>query len=195
MTRLCKRFENSSLDNYRIDCPEQQRLVEALKEGLKNGFDKNIIIVGGVGTGKTHLAYAVVNALAEKKASYNGEYRYYSEDKVIYCPIKSIIDEIKNAWNRKEAPDIVDLYKVPLLIIDEIGVQYGSDSERTELYTVFNRRYEDELPIIAISNNKLSELQRILGQRIYDRLTGGAKIFELNGRSYRQGAQDGIRNN
>lgn len=67
MTRLCKRFENSSLDNYRIDCPEQQRLVETLKEGLKNGFDKNIIIVGGVGTGKTHLAYAIVNALAEKK--------------------------------------------------------------------------------------------------------------------------------
>ena len=75
----------------------------------------------------------------------------------------------------------------PVLIIDEIGVQYGTENERTELYEVFNRRYEDELPIIAISNHDKDALLKILGQRIFDRLTGGAKIFTLSGKSYRQG--------
>ena len=55
------------------------------------------------------------------------------------------------------------------------------------MFEVFDKRYNDELPTIAISNNKKEDLQRILGQRIYDRLTGGAIMFELNGESYRQG--------
>jgi DNA replication protein DnaC len=185
MTRICKRFENCSLENYCCDTEEQKKLVAALQDGIKNGFSKNIIIVGGVGTGKTHLAYAIINALAEKKTGCSG-YRWYAEDKVIYRTIKEIIDNIHDAWTDKSVSDMNSFCSCPLLIIDEIGVQYGSDSERTELYTVFNRRYEDELPIFAISNNKLSDLQRILGQRIYDRLTGGALIFELNGRSHRQ---------
>lgn len=188
MTKVCKRFEKAALDNYRIASPEQQMLIETLKEKAQNGFDKNIIIIGGVGTGKTHLAYAILNELAGKRISPDiPEYRWYCEDIVVYRTVKGIIDNIHDAWNDKTCSDMEHLCTCPLLIIDEIGVQYGSDSERTELYTVFNRRYEDELPIIAISNNKLSELQRILGQRIYDRLTGGALIFELTGKSYRQG--------
>ena len=184
--RICKRFENVSLDNYTATTNEQKKLVETLNDGIKKGFNKNILIIGSVGTGKTHLAYAVVNALAEKKTASSG-YRYYSEEKVIYRPIKSIIDNIKAAWKDPEAAEMSSYCSVPVLIIDEIGVQYGSESERTELYEVFNRRYEDELPIIAISNHDKDALLKILGQRIYDRLTGGAAIFELTGRSYRQG--------
>lgn len=184
--RICKRFENVSLDNYTATTNEQKKLVETLKAGIEKGFDKNILIIGGVGTGKTHLAYAVVNALAKKKTASSG-YRYYSEEKVIYRPIKSIIDNIRAAWKDPESAEMDAYCTCPVLIIDEIGVQYGTENERTELYEVFNRRYEDELPIIAISNHDKDALLRILGQRIFDRLTGGAKIFELTGKSFRQG--------
>lgn len=183
--RICKRFENVSLDNYTAETPEQKKLVETLKAGIEKGFDKNILIIGGVGTGKTHLAYAVVNALAKKKTASSG-YRYYSEEKVIYRPIKSIIDNIRAAWKDPESAEMDAYCTCPVLIIDEIGVQYGTENERTELYEVFNRRYEDELPIIAISNHDKDALLRILGQRIFDRLTGGAAVFELSGKSFRQ---------
>ncbi|MEE0060456.1 MAG: ATP-binding protein, partial [Acutalibacteraceae bacterium] len=108
---------------------------------------------------------------------------------VIYRPVKEIIDEIRKEWSKSESllGSDVDRYKsCQLLIVDEIGVQYGSESERIELYSIFNTRYEDCLPTIVISNNSLNELQRILGQRIYDRLTGDSLIFELKGKSYRQ---------
>jgi len=186
MTKVCKRFEKASFENYICREEEQRRLVATLKECVKSGFKQNIVILGGVGTGKTHLAYAVLNALCGRWKSQTGS-EYYDSKKAVYSPIKGIIDEIKTSWRMNERTDLSSYTETPLLILDEVGVQYGTDSERTELFEVFDKRYNDELPTIAISNNKKEDLQRILGQRIYDRLTGGAIMFELNGESYRQG--------
>lgn len=185
MTRFCKRFADSSFDNYICKTKEQKELVDYLRQSVETGF-KNTIIIGGVGTGKTHLAYAIVNAMAQlKESSYTG-YKYYSEDKVCYISLKNLIDEIRRGW--KDGSDMASYYaERELLIIDEVGVQYGSESERIELYSIFNKRYEDCMPTVLISNNSLTELQKLLGQRIYDRVTCGAKIFELTGKSYRQG--------
>ena len=185
MTKVNKRFESATLENYRTETPEQKNLVKALQQGIEHGFKENIIIIGGVGTGKTHLAYAVLNALAGRWKAGSGT-EYYKSDKVIYATVKEIIDNIKLSWKDPSLSFMDAWIGAPLLIIDEIGVQYGSDSERTELYELFNKRYNDMLPTIAISNNSTTELQKILGQRIYDRLSGGAYIFELTGRSQRQ---------
>lgn len=190
MTRYCKRFAESSLDNYICTTEEQKKLIDALRKGIDEGFSKNIIIIGGVGTGKTHLAYSVVNSLAKVKTGvYNTDFRYYENSKVLYITAKEIIDEIRQNWKNSDyllEEDVENIKKIPLLIVDEIGVQYGSESERIELYSIFNRRYEDCLPTIVISNNSLGELQKMLGQRIYDRLTGGALVFELKNKSHRQ---------
>ena len=185
MTKVNKRFDGASLENYRTETPEQSKLVKTLQCGIESGFKENIIIIGGVGTGKTHLAYSILNKIAGRWKAKSGE-EYYRSDKVIYATVKEIIDNIKLSWKNPELSFMENYCSVPLLIIDEIGVQYGTDSERTELYEVFNRRYNDMLPIIAISNNSVMELQKILGQRIYDRLSGGAYVFELTGRSQRQ---------
>lgn len=186
MMKVFKRFANCSVDNYTAVTPVQKALVHEIGEVIERGMDGNILIIGSVGTGKTHLAYAIMNACAGRCKGSNGE-EYYRGDQVYYTTIKEIIDNAKAAWKDPAVSNMETYCTVPLLIIDEIGVQYGTVSERTELYEVFNRRYSDMLPIIAISNHDRKALIRILGQRIFDRLTGGASIFELTGRSWRQG--------
>lgn len=183
MTAINKRFEGASFDNYISKTDTEKKLVAVLKGCVKTGFKQNIIIVGGVGTGKTHLAYAVLNAMAEKQ-EYDG-YRFYSEQEVIYRTIKTVIDEIKQSWKNPYITPVYDMSTRKLLILDELGVQYGSTSERIEFYDIFNNRYNEMLPIMAISNHTLPELQKILGQRIYDRLLDGALVFELKGKSNR----------
>ena len=179
--KVYKRYENCSFDNF-----ETTQDISILKNAKE--LDRNVILFGGVGTGKTHLAFAILNSLAEKRETESG-YKYYTSDFVEYATIKEIIDNIRRCW-AKDAANFdfmaVNRYKtITLLIIDEIGVQYGSDSERIELYEIFNERYNNMLPTIAISNYNRQQIEKTLGLRITDRLFGGAKIFEFNGKSKR----------
>lgn len=187
MTDLLKRFRNCSLENYNCDTDTQKRLVEYLKTCIANNFEDNIIIMGGVGLGKTHIAYAVVNALEEIKQTPTSE--YYTKNKVYMTTIKTIIDDIRKCW-KPNADDydyrrVNQVKTIPLLIIDEIGIQYGSESERIELFDIFNYRYNEMLPTIVISNCNKQQMGKILGQRIIDRLFGSAKVFEIQGKSKR----------
>ena len=179
--KVYKRFENATFENFEIHNEEEKRLVEILKEApsLKN----NVIITGGVGIGKTHLMYAILNKFCEKKDG------YYLSKEISIVSIKEIIDIIRQTW-RKDADrydmDALDnLKSVPLLIIEEVGVQYGSDSERIELFDIFNDRYNNMLPTIITSNFNEGQIKSTLGLRSYDRLFGGAYIFNLTGKSRR----------
>ncbi|ENO7364325.1 DNA replication protein DnaC, partial [Proteus mirabilis] len=69
----------------------------------------------------------------------------------------------------------------------EIGVQYGTDSERNILFEVINDRYEDLLPTILVSNLPVVDLQKMLGERVVDRLLQGGTVLTFNWPTYRRG--------
>lgn len=186
-----KRFEEATLENYNITIPEQQALIDHLKQSIKQGFKSNMFISGGVGTGKTHLAYATLKSLekADKK-ELSGEIKMICRSKrTVYTSAKEIIDTTRATW--KKEPDTYDLEKLAdiknsnPLIIDEIGVQYGTESERLELFEIINYRYNEMLPTICLSNLDREQIAQLLGQRISDRLFSGAVFFELTGKSAR----------
>ena len=180
MTKVCKRYENASFDNFTGN-DELKKILSNVVE-LKN----NVVIWGDVGTGKTHLAYAILNKECEKM-DIEG-YLYYRSKDIVYTSIKEIIEEIRALWKDecRFYNFVDDCKKAKVLIIDEVGVQYGSDSERIELFDIFNDRYNNCLPTIVMSNYSPEKMKSVLGLRIYDRLFGGAKVFELKGKSHRQ---------
>lgn len=177
--KVYKRYENVSFDNFKC-----QANIDVLKKprDLKN----NVVLIGDVGTGKTHLAFSILNQEC-KKIKIGSEY-YYMSDFVEYTTIKDMVDNICSCWKSNDYYDfkIVERYKtIPLLIVDEIGVQYGTDKERVELFRIFDDRYNDMLPVIAISNLNEEKITAILGKRIADRILGGAHIIKLSGKSMR----------
>lgn len=169
-----KRFQDCSFENWIAWDKTDEELVAELKSGIK----RNLIIIGGVGCGKTHLMWAYTKQHPD----------------TYFIRAKQLIDLIRSQWNKQLEPFETyaseDAKKAPLLILDEVGVQYGSDSERVELYDVLNYRWENELPTVLISNNTPDDLHRILGQRIFDRMIDGGKIYQLNGCSQRRLAED-----
>jgi len=74
-----------------------------------------------------------------------------------------------------------------LLVLDEVGVQFGTETENLVLFRILNRRYEDMKPTILVSNVEIGKLTEFVGERVIDRLCeGGGGILEFTWESARQ---------
>lgn len=102
------------------------------------------------------------------------------------------IRRIKETWNRAstetETQAVAAMAYPDLLILDEIGVQFGSEAERTLLFDVINERYERRRPVIYISNLDLPGVLSYLGDRVYSRIMeDGGRYIAFDWDDYRRG--------
>lgn len=93
---------------------------------------------------------------------------------VLFVSVQRAIRSIKDTWARgssvTEAQAVALLTFPDLLILDEVGVQHGSEYERQVLFDVLNERYETRKPTIFLSNKTLDEFKVVMGERVMDRL-------------------------
>lgn len=156
---------------------QAMEFVNNFKSRLKSGA--GMVLWGDVGTGKTHLACAIANALRLQNRP------------VLYCTALEAVTLIKSSWKKTSDGlteyDIYERFGDPeLLIIDEIGVQFGSEFERMVLTSIADIRSRNCLPTIIISNHNPEEIYSLLGERMFDRLVGfGANVVHMAGPSMR----------
>ena len=139
--------------------------------------DKSMIMVGGVGTGKTLLASAGVESIIDKHK----------------CEIIKTIDvvrELKASWSRDNENTEEGLIKyfvgLDLLVLDEVGSQFGSDTEKLFIFDIIDGRYQDMKPTILISNLDIDGIKECIGERCVDRLReGGGMMIAFNWESQR----------
>lgn len=182
------RFKESSFSNY---------IAKGKVQISKNVCEKFVtswpnagggLMLGGVGTGKTHLAYAMCKGLCDKGVS------------CCMTSVNKIVRHIRSAWGGGKKisgewagddvvlteTDIIRQYNsYGLLVIDEIGSQYGTDSERIIINEIINNRYEQMLPTIVIGNLSISETKDILGDRVVDRLRHDGFLLVFDWESHR----------
>lgn len=166
-----ERFTACTLSNWSADTPAQVQalaacsgFVEAFEENF--GVGRSAMLLGTVGTGKTHLGAAMLQAVIRQHA--------HAGLRGLYATAGSIIRDVKATFGnrgRTEADIYEDLIRPDLLVIDEVGVQHGTDFERQVLFEVINGRYEKLYkPTIVVSNLGVTELRQCLGDRAVDRL-------------------------
>jgi DNA replication protein DnaC len=178
------RFADRSFDMFRAETEEQRRAL-AIAEAYAENFveirkkGQSMILFGKIGTGKTHLACAILNYAAHHCGA---EARYLSFAKAIRSVKQTYAKG--NAMTEQQA---LDALAVPdLLVLDEVGVQFGSEAEKIIGFEIVNTRYEAMKPTIIISNLTMPELRECLGDRVIDRLReSGGKAVEFAGDSQR----------
>ena len=164
---LPSRFIDRNFENYTIRSTEQKNAL-GMVENYANDFDKLgrgrcLILSGSVGVGKTHLAAAIINTVI----------RADNDIDAVYTTARDMIRDIRSTWgssSRNEMTTINHYATTGMLVIDEVGVQYGTESELILMFDVLDKRYGNQLPTVLISNLSLVELLALLGDRITDRL-------------------------
>lgn len=180
-----KRFESCTFDNYLPGNKSAERNLRICKayaekwdDRLKNGG--GMVMVGLPGTGKNHLAVSIMKEIIRKHQHY-----------VLLTSVNKIIREYRSTWSKdttKSESEVIAEFSSPeLLVIDEVGVQYGSDSERLIIFEIINTRYEEMRPTILISNETREQLAEIVGERVIDRMKdGGGCELVFDWESYRK---------
>jgi DNA replication protein DnaC len=111
----------------------------------------------------------------------------------MFTTVQRMVRMMKETFRKesqKSESDVIDLLVYPdLLIIDEIGIQFGSDFEKNLMFDILNERYENRRPTLLLSNLTVPEVKAFLGDRIYDRLKeDGGQCVSFDWKSHR-GAQ------
>jgi len=178
------RFALATLESFVADSRDQK---DALKAAMKYAADfsealvhgRCLAFVGPPGTGKTHLAVGIVREILAQGHS------------ALITTVGDYVREIKDqCWGKdKESTEsvVIAKYRAPdLLVLDEVGVQFGSQTEENLIFTLINKRYEDLKPTLVISNEVEDGLEKYLGRRTFDRLKdGGGLIIPFPWESYR----------
>jgi DNA replication protein DnaC len=170
-----------TLDSFQWTWPRKiNRLQVQNLFRLKFVEDKaNVIILGGVGLGKTHLATALGHAACLKGYS------------VLFATAVDVINTLAAAQNAGRLKQELNKYLKPtLIILDEIGYLPIDKTGADLLFQIISKRYEQG-SIVLTSNRVFKKWPEIfnndatLTSALLDRLLHHAETVLIEGKSYR----------
>ena len=144
-------------------------------EDMKAG-NIGYLLWGSVGTGKSYLAGCIANALMEKEIS------------VRMTNFALILNDLAATFEGKNEY-ISNLCRYPLLILDDFGMERGTEYGLEQVYNVIDSRYRSGKPLIVTTNLTLTELQNPQDTphaRIYDRLLEMCAPVCFSGENFRR---------
>ena len=183
-TNLPKEYRNKSFENF-IPNNDSQSSALHLSRLFVNGWNKakqggyGLLFYGACGTGKTHLASAILCALIDRVKS-----KYYKAAEIF-----TAVRRTYGYQSDRSEDEVIEYFaSIDLLVIDEVGVQKGSDAERRILFSILDTRLSNEKPTLLLTNLKKDDLKTLLGERLFDRTRSKCVPSLFTGKSMRKPA-------
>lgn len=169
------RHASCGFKNYVANTQAQQYAVGQCKKfsgDFVKGQAGNMIMTGRTGTGKTHLACAMIRNILHL----GGFARYITSE--------DMANSIANAWTQPDSSESTEIYRFTeydLLIVDEYGLHDQHENRLKLVHKVLYSRYDAKKPTIVISNFTTDELSKNLGDRLWSRFQhDGLTVVECN---------------
>lgn len=174
------RDANKTLDNYDFDFNKKmnRKVIFELATGRFVEKTEDALILGPPGTGKSHLVQAIGHSVILQGWS------------VAYREAHILLEELADATLDGARKDYMNaMAKVPLLIIDDLGMRKLPHTAAEDLLELIMRRYERASTILT-SNRPVEDWGKLLGDTaavtaLLDRLLHHAHLIKSGPRSWR----------
>ena len=166
-----------TFDNDNGKCP-QMKHARSYVECWEQMKAENIglLLWGKVGTGKSYFAGCIANALKEREIA------------VCMTNFALILNDLAASFKDRNEY-ISRLCSFPLLILDDFGMERGTEYGLEQVYNVIDSRYRSNKPLIVTTNLTLEDLQHpedTAHARIYDRLLEMCSPVRFTGENFRK---------
>lgn len=163
-----------------------EKYCENFEKALKHGI--GLYLYGKRGTGKTFYSLCIFNELSIR-------YRVYRTS------LMEINNKIKSSFQDKNTTEhgiINDLLNADLIILDDLGKEYLSESwGKEKLFYIFNKLYEAEKCLIISTTLDMEQMKEYLSingsDDVFDRVTENCRSLKFDWESRRKTIKEEIK--
>jgi len=183
---LSKRMKGYTLGNFKPTVSNAAGRARVKVDGYLEDWEENqeagkgLYFCGGVGTGKTHLAVAVMNELIRKKRTPS-----------LFVTVPELLDNLRETYNKpgRNLDEWMDaVQNAEFLVLDDLGSERTTEWVRERIFVIVNHRYREALPTVFTSNIGPKDLAEQLGERTASRIIAMCDWIALEGDDYRETA-------
>jgi DNA replication protein DnaC len=203
--RIPRRYEHCELTNYDTDFPganpslaEAHFIASNFAKKCDPRGDKGLLIIGKIGTGKTHLAVGIIKDLILNRGI-----------SCLFYDYRELLKEIQNSYNSTVQTTELDVlrpvFDTDVLVLDELGAVKPTEWVWDTVSLILNTRYNDNRTTIITTNfddqpaagvsgsisptraaSRGETLGDRIGERMRSRLHEMCRIITLDGTDFRQ---------
>lgn len=177
-SNLGARFSNRTFGNFdtrRDPSAYKSCLAYSNRENLFNDNRNSLLIMGGYGSGKTHLAAAIANDLIDRGIP------------VLFGTFADHLEHIREEFDKTGQRRYLSMMKnTSMLVLDDVGKEKQTDWTKEIMFNVINYRYEHKLPFILTTNLNENQLGNHLGGAVYSRMCEMCGAVTTSGKDFRK---------
>ena len=184
-----KRFENATIDNYK--CPPGSEEAKNACSAFIAGSTEGLLLLGPVGTGKTHLMSAVAKAFHQDADPHFEErdgitVAVSKEVKTVaFYMMLDLVAALREDVRKGVSTTVNRCLSVDLMVLDDLGVERSTEFIAEEIAQIINGRYNAMKPIAVSTNLTLNGIKDRYTDRSISRWVETCTLVEMYHDDYR----------